>query len=68
MFSSAFANRSVRFSMAWLGAGPALCLRLARAGLRWDEPARIWDVDDAADLARLRSSGLMDDWFLENDR
>lgn len=43
-------------------------LRLVRAGLRWDELSRTWDVDDPGDLARLRSSGLMDDWFLENDR
>jgi len=28
--------------------------RLARLGLAWREPARVWDVDTPADLARLR--------------
>lgn len=29
--------------------------RLRAAGLRWSEPATLWDVDDARDLARLGS-------------
>jgi hypothetical protein len=33
--------------------------RLARLGLRWAEPAIVWDVDEPADLARLKASGLM---------
>jgi rSAM/selenodomain-associated transferase 1 len=33
--------------------------RLVRAGLRWREPALLWDVDTPADLQRLRASGLM---------
>jgi rSAM/selenodomain-associated transferase 1 len=33
--------------------------RLARRGLRWREPALLWDVDTPADLERLRGSGLM---------
>jgi rSAM/selenodomain-associated transferase 1 len=33
--------------------------RLTRLGLRWREPATLWDVDTPADLARLRASGLM---------
>lgn len=32
--------------------------RLARLGLSWREPARLWDVDEPADLARLRANGL----------
>lgn len=32
--------------------------RLARLGLSWREPARLWDVDLAADLERLRESPL----------
>jgi hypothetical protein len=32
--------------------------RLARHGLTWREPARLWDVDRPADLARLRAAGL----------
>ena len=32
--------------------------RLTRLGLTWREPARLWDVDSAADLERMRSSGL----------
>ena len=34
--------------------------RLERLGLRWREPAVLWDVDTPEDLARLRVSGLMD--------
>jgi len=34
--------------------------RLERRGLRWREPATLWDVDTPDDLARLRASGLMD--------
>lgn len=32
--------------------------RLARLGLCWREPARLWDVDVPADLERLASAGL----------
>lgn len=32
--------------------------RLARLGLTWREPARLWDVDVPADLARLAGAGL----------
>jgi uncharacterized protein len=32
--------------------------RLARLGLSWREPARLWDVDVPADLDRLVSAGL----------
>ncbi len=32
--------------------------RLTRLGLSWREPARLWDVDRPADLARLESAGL----------
>jgi uncharacterized protein len=32
--------------------------RLARHGLTWREPARLWDVDRPEDLARLRAAGL----------
>ena len=34
--------------------------RLERLGLRWNEPATLWDVDTPEDLLRLRASGLMD--------
>jgi rSAM/selenodomain-associated transferase 1 len=33
--------------------------RLVRAGLRWREPALLWDVDTPDDLARLQASGLV---------
>jgi uncharacterized protein len=33
--------------------------RLARLGLCWREPARLWDVDRPADLDRLASVGLV---------
>jgi rSAM/selenodomain-associated transferase 1 len=33
--------------------------RLDRAGLRWQTPATLWDVDTPQDLARLRASGLI---------
>lgn len=33
--------------------------RLVRTGLRWQEPALLWDVDTPDDLTRLRASGLM---------
>jgi uncharacterized protein len=33
--------------------------RLARLGLTWREPARLWDVDLPADLARLEGAGLI---------
>ncbi|HLK83069.1 MAG TPA: TIGR04282 family arsenosugar biosynthesis glycosyltransferase [Xanthobacteraceae bacterium] len=32
--------------------------RLARLALSWREPARLWDVDEPADLDRLASAGL----------
>ncbi len=32
--------------------------RLTRLGLPWREPARLWDVDEPADLERLTRSGL----------
>jgi rSAM/selenodomain-associated transferase 1 len=32
--------------------------RLARLGLTWREPARLWDVDVPADLERLQRAGL----------
>jgi rSAM/selenodomain-associated transferase 1 len=32
--------------------------RLTRLGLTWREPARLWDVDDVADLERMRHEGL----------
>ena len=32
--------------------------RLARLGLSWREPARLWDVDVPADLERLNRAGL----------
>jgi rSAM/selenodomain-associated transferase 1 len=34
--------------------------RMAQAGLSWREPARLWDVDRAEDVARLRNEGLGD--------
>ena len=34
--------------------------RLGRAGLRWREPATLWDINTPDDLARLRASGLME--------
>jgi hypothetical protein len=34
--------------------------RLARLGLSWREPARLWDVDRPEDLSRLTSIGLAD--------
>ena len=33
--------------------------RLAARRLTWAEPATVWDVDEPADLARLRASGLI---------
>jgi hypothetical protein len=32
--------------------------RLARLGLSWREPARLWDVDVPKDLERLEREGL----------
>jgi uncharacterized protein len=32
--------------------------RLTRARLVWREPARLWDVDEPADLARMQRAGL----------
>jgi uncharacterized protein len=32
--------------------------RLSRLGLSWREPARLWDVDEPADLDRLAGAGL----------
>ena len=40
--------------------------RLRRATWCWEEPALLWDVDDPADLERLRASGLMAGWFAGN--
>jgi hypothetical protein len=34
--------------------------RLARLGLSWREPARLWDVDRPEDLARMQTAGLGD--------
>jgi hypothetical protein len=34
--------------------------RLAALGLRWSEPATLWDVDRPEDVDRLVSSGLLD--------
>jgi uncharacterized protein len=34
--------------------------RLAQARRRWHEPLMLWDVDEPADLARLRETGLAD--------
>ena len=34
--------------------------RLARLGLSWREPARLWDLDRPEDLARLQAEGLQD--------
>lgn len=34
--------------------------RLRSLGLRWSEPATLWDVDRPADLDRLAASGLLD--------
>lgn len=40
--------------------------RLERLAWRWAEPLRLWDVDRPEDVERLRVSGLMSEWFLEN--
>ena len=40
--------------------------RLRQHSIRWREPTRLWDVDNPEDIARLRSSGMMNDWFEEN--
>jgi glycosyltransferase A (GT-A) superfamily protein (DUF2064 family) len=32
--------------------------RLTRLGLSWREPARLWDIDEPADLERLARAGL----------
>jgi glycosyltransferase A (GT-A) superfamily protein (DUF2064 family) len=34
--------------------------RLARLGLSWREPARLWDVDRPEDLARMQTAGFGD--------
>ena len=34
--------------------------RLARLGLSWREPARLWDVDRPEDLKRLQAAGFQD--------
>lgn len=39
---------------------------LERLAWRWEEPLRLWDVDRPEDVERLRASGLMSEWFLEN--
>jgi glycosyltransferase A (GT-A) superfamily protein (DUF2064 family) len=48
-------------AMPWSTADvmPETRRRLAQLGLAWREPAVMWDVDTPADLARLRTSGLM---------
>lgn len=40
--------------------------RLGRLGWRWAEPSCLWDVDRPEDVERLRASGLLNEWFLEN--
>ena len=51
--------------MAWGGREvmAATRERLRQMGLSGREPALLWDVDEPADLERLKASGLMDDWF-----
>lgn len=39
--------------------------RLRALGLRWREPAVVWDVDRPADVDRLIASGLLADWTPE---
>ena len=41
--------------------------RLQQHSIRWREPALLWDVDNPEDITRLRSSGMMNDWFKENE-
>lgn len=61
-------EKSLFENMPWGSSGvmAETRLRLCRAGLRWAEPALLWDVDDPGDLVRLGSSGLMDDWLKGN--
>jgi rSAM/selenodomain-associated transferase 1 len=40
--------------------------RLRQHSIRWREPTLLWDVDNPEDIARLLSSGMMNDWFEEN--
>ncbi len=40
--------------------------RLLQCSMHWREPVLLWDVDGPEDIARLRSSGLMDEWFSEH--
>lgn len=39
--------------------------RLRAAGLRWSEPATIWDVDRPEDIDRLLAAGLLPGWHPE---
>ena len=40
--------------------------RLLQCSMHWREPVLLRDVDGPEDIARLRSSGLMDEWFSEH--
>ena len=40
--------------------------RLLQCSMHWREPVLLWDVDGPVDIARLRSSGLMNEWFFEH--
>jgi len=42
--------------------------RLRQCLMDWREPVLLWGVDGPEDIARLESSGLMDEWFEENKR
>ncbi len=48
--------------MSWSTAGvmAETRRRLKERGLSWHEPVTLWDVDEPADLERLRASGLHD--------
>jgi len=37
--------------------------RLLQCSMHWREPVLLWHVDGPEDIARLRSSGLMDERF-----
>ena len=41
--------------------------RLLQCLMQWREPVLLWDVDGPEDIARLRSSRLMEAWFEENE-
>ncbi len=40
--------------------------RLQQCSMDWLEPVLLWDVDGPEDIARLRSSGLLREWFGEH--